>query len=84
MEVLVDLPDQYLIGESPKQMAKRLKLSAALLLFQQGQLSAGAACEMAGIDRYAFHDACRQHNIPVVSFPPEELDAELQWLTDPV
>ena len=81
MEILVNVPDQYLVDEDPKAMADRLKLSAALLLFQQGQLSAGAACEMAGIDRFAFYEACRKYKIPVVDFPPEDLDHELRWLT---
>ena len=80
MQILVDVPDQYLVDEDPKAMANRLKLSAALLLFQQGQLSAGAACEMAGIDRFAFYEACRKYKIPMVDYLPEDLDREVQWL----
>ena len=77
MQVVVDIPDQYFIDVSTGELADRLKLSTALLMFQSGQLSVGAACEFADIDRYAFLDACNRYNIDGVDYDPDELEEEL-------
>ena len=52
MQVVVDVPERYLVNTSEEELAMRLKLLSALLMYQAGELSAGAACELAGIDRY--------------------------------
>lgn len=80
MQLVIDIPDQYFLNEPMADMAQRLKLSAALLMFQAGQMSAGAACEFAGIDRYAFIDACHTHRIPVIDYDAGELEAEFAQL----
>jgi len=80
MQITLDIPDQHLIDQSPDEFGKRIKLYAALIMFQEGSLSAGAASEFAGIDRFTFITKCQQHNIPLVDFAPEELDAELEDL----
>ena len=77
MQVVLNIPDQYFIDVSTGELADRLKLSTALLMFQTGQLSAGAACEFADIDRYAFLDACLRYNIDSVDYDPDELEEEL-------
>jgi predicted HTH domain antitoxin len=81
MQVVVNIPDQYFIDVSTSELADRLKLSAALLMFQSGQLSAGAACEFADIDRYAFWGACKRYNIDTVNYDPDELKEDLVALT---
>ncbi|NOX86089.1 MAG: UPF0175 family protein [Chlorobi bacterium] len=50
----------------------------ALMMFQSGQVSAGAACEIAGIDRYTFIEKCQQYNIPVINFNVGEIKDEMQ------
>ncbi len=82
MRLEIDLPEKYLLDETPEEMSRRLRLSAALLLFQQGRLSAGAACEFAAVDRYAFMEACRRYSIPVTDYEPDELDEELRTLRE--
>ena len=62
MQLTIEIPDQYLQGQNQAQTAQQIKLYAALLMFQSGQLSRGAACELAGIDIYEFFSACKlQH-----------------------
>jgi len=80
MQITLDIPAQYLIDQSPEKFGKRIKLYAALMMFQEESLSAGAASEFAGVDRFTFIAECQQHNIPLVDFSPEELDAELENL----
>ncbi len=80
MNVVVQIPDQYLIDVSANELARRLKLSAALLMFRAGQFSAGAACEFAGVDRYAFLEACRQRRIDAVDYDPDEIETDFAAL----
>lgn len=84
MRVEIDLPEKYMLDETVEDMSRRLRLSAALLLFQQGRLSAGAACEFAAVDRYAFLEACRRHSIPVIDYDPTHLDDELSSFRETV
>jgi predicted HTH domain antitoxin len=80
MQVTVDIPQQYLVEEGAGEWSDRLKLYTAILMFHSGKFSAGAACEFAGVDRYTFMAECRRHGIPVVDYPEEELDQELEAL----
>jgi len=79
MQILINVPEHHLLGESADTVASRFKLYAALMLFRSGQLSAGAACELAGVDRFTFLAACREHRIPT-AYSSEELEADLAWL----
>jgi predicted HTH domain antitoxin len=80
MQVVVNIPDQYLLDTTIGEIAGRLKLYTALLMFQAGQLSAGAACEFAETDRYTFLAACKRHNIAVIDYDEDELEADFEQL----
>ena len=80
MQVVVNVPDQYLLDMNVGEIARQLKLYTALFMFQAGQLSAGAACEFAEIDRYAFLAACKRHHIPVIDYDEDELATEFEEL----
>jgi len=80
MQITFDVPEQYLVDESPAELGRRIRLYAALLMFQSGELSAGAAAELAQIDRFTFAAECDKHGIPSVSYPADELRAELDSL----
>jgi hypothetical protein len=54
MHLTLEIPDQYFRGQNQSQIARQIKLYAALLMFLSGQLSRGAACEFAGVDIYDF------------------------------
>ena len=80
MEITLDVPDQYLVGQGPTELAKRIKLYAALAMFQSDELSAGAAAELAGVDRLTFAAECQRHGIPLVNYPVDDLRDELALL----
>jgi len=61
MEVRLEIPDKYALGYDPEQMGRRLKVYAALRMFQSGELSAGAATELAGADRFTFALEYQKH-----------------------
>jgi predicted HTH domain antitoxin len=80
MQITLSVPEQYLLAESASELGKRVALYAALLMFRSGELSAGAAAEFAGVDRFTFVLECQRHQIPVVDYDPSDLRAELDAL----
>lgn len=80
MHVTLDIPEQYLLERSPAEMGRRIQLYAALLMFQSGELSAGAAAEFAGVDRFTFAVECQRRGIPLIDYPAEELLTEVASL----
>ena len=80
MQLVINVPDKYLLNYSAQKMAHYLKLYTALIMFKDGQLSAGAACEFADIDRYTFLAECKEHDIPVVDYNENEIETELEEL----
>ena len=80
MQITLNIPEQYFIDASPLELSRRIKLYAALVMFQSGQLSAGAAAEFAEADRLNFMIECGRHGIPVVDYAPDELESELASL----
>jgi len=79
MQLTLDIPDKFLPQDQDKKnsLIRQVRLYSALLLFQSGQLSRGAACEFAGVDIYTFLAACKKHNIPVINIDPDDLEADL-------
>jgi predicted HTH domain antitoxin len=77
MVITLDIPDQYLVDHQPAELARRIRLYAALLMFQSRELSAGAASEFAGVDRFTFAFECQKHEILLVDYPAEDLRSEL-------
>lgn len=80
MQIILDIPEQYLIDSTPAEFGKNLKLYAALMMFKSGKLSAGSAAEFAEVDRYRFAEACEKHGIPLLDYSAEDLRAEMESL----
>jgi predicted HTH domain antitoxin len=47
-------------------------------LYQTGELSIGAASELAGLDRYAFLEFCKREGVLLHTQSPEELENDLR------
>lgn len=77
MELTLKLPQQF-STESPEQMAQQIRQYAALGMYQSGILSIGAACELAGLDRFAFHDFLDRQGVETLTQTPDEFEAEWQ------
>ena len=66
-------------GSHPREgVQMRLEVEVPERCMQEGRLSMGSACELAGLDRYAFMAACRRYRIPVVDYAPDDLADELR------
>lgn len=76
----MQVPDRYLLNQDAAELGQRIKLSAALFMFRSGELSAGAAAELAEVDRFTFAAECNRHGIPVVDYPSEDLETEMAAL----
>lgn len=81
MELVVNIPEKYVINQSSEAL-KLLKLNTAISMYRNGQLSVGAAVEFVGsIDRYEFLYECKKRCIdPQTCESTEELDAEVAML----
>ena len=77
MQLTLEIPDQPIQGQNQSQIARQIKLYSALMMFQSGQLSRGAACELAGVDIYDFFRACKQHQISAINASVESIEANV-------
>ncbi len=81
MQLVLEVPEYFAIDYTASELVDQVKLYSALIMFRSGQISAGAACEFAGIDRYTFLTACKKHNIGAVDYDENELDREIKLNT---
>ena len=81
MQVSFFLPESQFVTESPEEVTKKIRMFAALGLYQAGELSVGAACELAGMDRYAFLDFCMAEGVTLHTQTPEELETDFHHFT---
>ena len=79
MKVTISLPKTQFLADSPERAAAKIKLYAALGLYQAGELSIGAACELAEIDRYAFLELIKREGIVLRTQTPDELEADFSY-----
>ena len=78
MQLTIDIPDKFQqLEQDKKPLTQQIRLFSALLLFQSGQLSRGAACEFADVDIYTFLAACKKHKISIVNVEPDDLEFDL-------
>ena len=77
MQLTLEIPDKYIQDQNQHQAAQQIKLYAAMLMFQTGQLSRREACEFAGVDIYDFFQACKDHRISVINVSVESIEVEV-------
>ena len=78
MQISFSLPESQFIAESPEEVARKIRMYAALGLYQAGELSIGAASELAAMDRYEFLDFCKREGVTLHTQTPDELEADLR------
>ena len=78
MQITISIPERPFAAEPIADVTARIRLYAALGMYRAGQLSMGAASELAGVDRYTFLDFCKQEGVVLQTQTPEELEAEFK------
>lgn len=81
MQISFSLPESQFVAETPEAVTQKIRLYAALGLYQAGELSIGAASELAGVDRYEFLDFCKREGVTLHTQTPDELEADLKKFT---
>ena len=78
--VQIELPDEVLIAlkESPEELAKEIRMLAAVKFYQMGKLSSGRAAELAGISRVGFLQSLSRYEVPIFELTSEELKEDLK------
>jgi predicted HTH domain antitoxin len=80
MEITISIPGKQFVAEPVEKVARKVRMYAALGMYRAGELSIGAACELAGVDRYTFLDFCKTEGIVPLTQSVEELEAEFENL----
>lgn len=78
MLISFSLPESQFVTESPEEATRKIRMFAALGLYQAGELSVGAASELAGLDRYDFLEFCKREGVLLRTQTPEELEADFK------
>jgi len=80
MLISFSIPENQFIAETPEAVTKKIRVYAALGLYQSGELSIGAASELANIDRYEFLELCKREGVVLRTQTSGELEAEFKKL----
>lgn len=78
MQLTLQMPDIYFVDYKKENLAKKIKLFTALMMYRSEQISAGAACEIAEIDRYSFMEECKKYNISQINYTLHDLESEIR------
>jgi len=78
MQISFSLPESQFITETPEEATQKIRMFAALGLYQAGELSIGAASELADMDRYDFLDFCKREGVTLHTQTPDELEADFR------
>ena len=78
MQISFSLPESQFITESPEEATRKIRMFAALGLYQAGEVSIGAASELAGLDRYEFLEFCKREGVVLQTQTPQELEEDVK------
>jgi predicted HTH domain antitoxin len=81
MQISFSLPESQFVTEPLESVTYKIRLYAAMGMYQSGELSIGAACELAGVDRYEFLDFCKREGMTLLTQTTEELENDFDKLT---
>lgn len=65
------------LRKSPEEIAREIRLAAAIVWYAQGRVSQGRAAELAGVSRSAFLDALSASGVSASQETLEDLDEGL-------
>ena len=78
MQISFSLPESQFVAESPEEVTRKIRMFAALGLYQAGEVSVGAASELAGLNRFEFLEFCKREGVILHTQSPDELESDLK------
>jgi len=80
MQIAVEVPSDFMALREKQTVEQEMRLSYALQLFKNAEITLSKAAQLAGYNHYEFIDACKKERIPVINISKEELLNELKDL----
>jgi predicted HTH domain antitoxin len=79
-EITITIPDQSVgsLASTPEEAAARLRILAAVKLFEMKELSSGAAARLAGIPRVVFLGRLKDFGVATFQQSEQELLEEMR------
>jgi len=76
----IDVPDELLLSfkDTPRELAQRIRMAAAVKLYELGKLSSGRAAALAGMARISFLKVLADYGVPIFDLTETELQEELK------
>ncbi|MBS1120375.1 MAG: putative small protein [Deltaproteobacteria bacterium] len=80
MLATLEIPEQVLsaLGADPASAAGKIRLLAAMKLYELGRLSSGAAAALAGLARVEFLANLEEYGVSPFQLSPVDLDQDLE------
>ena len=80
MLATLDIPEQVMnaLGTDPASAAVKIRLLAAMKLYELGRVSSGAAAALAGIARVAFLAQLGEYGVSPFQLSPADLEQDLE------
>jgi len=78
MQISFSLPENQFVSESPEEATRKIRMFAALGLYQAGEVSVGGVGELAGLDRYEFLEFCKREGVVLRTQTPVELEKNVR------
>jgi len=82
MQISFSHPERQFVAEPVEGVTEKVRLYAALGMVLAAELSIGAACQLAGVDRHIFLDFCKRKNVSLRTQTPDELEKDLNHFID--
>jgi predicted HTH domain antitoxin len=79
MLLTIDLPDSFQLYNR-ESLLTDIRLSIALMFFQQKKISIGKALQISNLSVYEFQKECQKNKIPIVDYETDELKDEFKLL----
>ena len=77
-QITIDIPEQSLLAlnRTPDEIPEVLRMAAAVKFYELGQLSSGAAAELAGVPKPVFLSRLADYSVASFSYDAESLKRE--------
>ena len=79
-QVTFSIPDEIMLAlhATPEALESRIRLAASVKLYEMGQLSAGAAAQLAGVPKPYFLSRLADYGVDTFDLSEEELIHDLK------